>query len=191
MGNSPLDCDQDPKAKGGDRTKTSTYTFTYYSSTYTVTSSGTSCPTPPFKRDAAPAAVDAPGHGMVKRQRSKKPACLSSYKSASAISSACSCVSVSTSTTTVTTRATTTTYQYSYLTTDLTTTKTLLPAPTCSTVPANSSYNLSEFYAGCGFQRPVSTIDGCVSAATFDGSALCDAIQGCAQVAANHFSYPE
>lgn len=127
---------------------------------------------------------------MEKRQRSKKPACLSSYKSASAISSACGCVSIKQSTATITRRSTTTAYSYTQVSTDLTTTKTLLPLPTCSTVPANASYDLSAYYAGCGFNRPVSGTDGCVSAANFDGSTTCEAVEGCAKVAADHFAFP-
>jgi hypothetical protein len=169
---------------------TSTYTFSYYTTTYTVTSSGAVCPTPPFKREEH----GLPAIEMEKRQRTKKPACLSKYKSASDISSACNCVEIAQSTTTVTTRSTSVKYKYTQITTDLTTTKTLIPAPTCSTVAANSSYDLSYYYGGCGFNRPVSSSNGCVStgSAQFsDYPVMCDAIKWCAGVAADHFAYPE
>ena len=143
------------------RTITLTYTQTYYSTTYTVTSSGASCPTSPSKRDAAAPQlphVRSPWSPPHAKRAGGKPACLASYKSADVLSSACSCISIKTSTTTVVTTSTTTTYKVSRTTTDKTTTKTLIPAPTCSVLAANSSYDVTEYYAGCGFQRPVNGV---------------------------------
>lgn len=164
------------QAEQGARTITNTYTYTVYTTTYTVTSSGDTCPpvTPPA---TTPTATPTAG-------RTKKPACLSSYKGTDAISSACSCV-VPTDTVTVLSRSTVARRTVSYISTDLTTTKTLLPAPTCSTVAGNSTYNLSEFYSGCGFSR-----NTCPPSENYAGRPICEAIQGCAEIAATRNAYP-
>lgn len=78
----------------------------------------------------------------------------------------------------------TTSAEQIYVSTVLTTTKTLLPEAPCPTIGGNDTYLLTEFYAGCGFQR-----DDCVPPAHIERSTPCYQLQQCAEVAANHSSY--